>query len=111
TRDFVVRAPEGAHLWIGDDYLGQSLLPAISHSEPSMKIRGLSVQQARAYITDEALLKNARPFEPGDGVSAILQRLAPGATLLHAARERLTAGGEFIPVLLVHDGRHDAAAL
>lgn len=111
AKSFVIRAPQGATVWLGDLNLGVADYPVIADSEPEAVIDGLSVREARVYAEDADFRKNSLVIEPGAGVELVLGKLAPGRKLIHAAKDHLASSGEFVPVLLAEDGKHDAALL
>lgn len=111
AKSFVIRAPEGARVWLGDKFLGTAALPVIVDSEPDAVIDGLTVQEARVYADEKEFLKQSQVIEPGAAVPNLLAKLAPGRSLVRAGSETLRGPGEFVPVLLREGEALDAALL
>ncbi|MBK9975253.1 MAG: hypothetical protein IPP14_10830 [Planctomycetes bacterium] len=111
AKSFVIAAPEGAKVWLGDQYLGVSEKPPMHETEPDLVIDGLSVSIARVYAEEVHFMKNARLFAAGESVTGLLQHLAPGRRLVFAQSERLTGPGQVVPVLLREGELVDAACL
>jgi hypothetical protein len=111
AKSFVFVAPEGAHVWLGEQYLGVSALPVIVDAQPDAVIDGVSVQLARVYANEAEFHKQAIAIEPGTGIDKVLARLAPARELVHAGAGELSAPGAFIPLLLRDAAGIDAACL
>lgn len=111
AKSFVIAAPEGAKVWLGDQYLGVSEKPPMHETEPELSIDGLSVSIPRVYAEEVHFMKNARLFAAGESVDGLLRHLAPGRTVVFAQSERLTGPGQVVQVLLREGAQTDAACL
>lgn len=111
AKSFVFVAPEGAHVWLGEQYLGVSALPVIVDSQPDAVIDGVSVQFARVYANESEFHQQAIAVEPGAAIGKILGRIAPARELVHAAQAAVPGPGAFIPLLLRDATGIDAACL
>jgi len=109
NKSFLLRAPVGALVWVGDELLGEARMHELAAGEPpdsDLAVEGMSVFEPRVYLRDGQMLKAAVRRNPGDDTAALVARLAPGATLLWAGPD-----AEFTPVLMLTPEGLDYACL
>lgn len=111
AKSFVIRAPQGAKVWLGYRYLGAAERPPVSDGEPDLVIDGVPVTEARVYADEAVFMKEAVICERGSKLPALLAKLAPGRELVHAGAETVSGPGVFIRLLLRENGELDAACL
>lgn len=102
NKSFTIQAPEGAKVWVGEAFLGESQVHELSAGEPedsALEVEGMSVLLPRVYLREEQLMKNAVMCEPEQDVPAVVEKLAPGSEILWGDTSDLTGPG-FRPLLL-----------
>jgi hypothetical protein len=110
AKSFLIQAPAGAEVWVGDELLGAARRHELAEGEPpdsDLKVEGMSVLTPRVYMRATQLLKAAVRREPGEDAASLVGRLAPGAELLWKGE---TVDG-FTPLLLLADGELDFVCL
>ena len=114
NKSFTLAMPYESHVWIGEQYLGESQPHPLAANEPEdtdVEVEGMSVLEPRVYVYEEPLLKHAVACEEKQEVAALLDKLAPEGELVWSASENLDEPG-FVPVLLRDSqGRLDFANL
>ncbi len=103
AKSFVIRAPQGAKVWLGDKFLGLAQLPIIADTEPEAVIDGLTVQEARVYAEEKEFLKQALVIEPGATEEFALGKLAPGRRIEHPDAARQEVGLPAVVVVVQRD--------
>jgi hypothetical protein len=97
---FLLQAPGGTDVWVGDEWLGTSRQHELAPGEPpdtDLKVEGMSVLVPRVYLRDGQLIKAAIVREPDEDNASLLARLAPDSEVLWTGED--TDG--FIPALLL----------
>ncbi|MCB9895844.1 MAG: hypothetical protein H6839_15460 [Planctomycetes bacterium] len=110
VKSFTIQVPEGAKVWVGTKYLGESKAHPLGIEDPDgepIKVEGMDVTLPRVYLFDAQLKESSIACEPSAKVEDLLKQLVPEETLVWAERDTVDAPG-FTPALLkFEDGRFD----
>jgi hypothetical protein len=111
AKSFLLQFPAETRVWIGEELLGAAEMHRLAEDEPEgsdAATEGLPIRLPRVYLREDQILKHGVRPQPGESLSSLVQRLAPGAEILWHG-EPDSAG--FRPLLLGRDGRLDYALL
>jgi len=110
VKSFTVQAPQGAKVWLGTEYLGESVPHPLADGESEdfeLEVEGMSVLLPRVYFYEPQLAEQSVVYTPADSTQVLLKQLLPEAKLLWVESETMGETG-FHGALLRHDdGRLD----